>query len=243
MCLLNKEIVCWFAVIVDFPFCSASTPFAMGLSSADLREIKSTIINTFNEKFLQDIVDKVASAVEKKIEQRFDAQKEEIAALRSITEKLQKDSTDLRKSLETQEQAVRNMNIRIQGMKVENGENIRSKVLNLFTSKLKINIQNSDIKKCHRVPDKNPGDKPPAVLVRFTSDTARLSVLKNKKNLKNSGMSIKEDLTKVRLLLLNCAIRAFSFKNAWVLNGNIYIKYNNSVHRISDEADIEKIKT
>lgn len=215
----------------------------MGLSSADLREIKSTIISVFNDKFLQEIVDKVTSAVEKKFEERFNAQMQKTSALQKVTEELQRENISLRKYIESQEQSVRNMNVRIQGIAVENGENVRDKMLSLFNNKLKLNIQNDNLKKCHRVPDKNPSNKHPAVLVRFATDTARLSVLKNKKLLKNSGISIKEDLTKTRLLLLNRAIREFSFKNAWVLNGNIYVKFNDTVHRISDESDMDKIKT
>ncbi|CAH1976101.1 unnamed protein product [Acanthoscelides obtectus] len=98
--------------------------------------------------------------------------------------------------MESREQAVRSMNIRIQRMDVQKDENIRSRVIRLFTNTLKINVQNSGIKKCHRVPYKNPGNKPPAVLVRFTSDSVRLSVLKNKKNLKKLWYTYKRGFNK-----------------------------------------------
>ncbi|CAH1969167.1 unnamed protein product [Acanthoscelides obtectus] len=49
----------------------------MGLSTTDMREIKSTIINTFNEKFLQEIVSKVVQLVEKQFEEKLNRNEEE----------------------------------------------------------------------------------------------------------------------------------------------------------------------
>lgn len=214
----------------------------MVLSSSDLREIKSTITSVFNDKFLQDIADKVAGMVEKKFEAQLAAQREEIMAVRTRVNSLEEENNQLRLSLDSQEQAHRNLNIRIFGMGAEDDENLRSKVLNLFKDKLKVNINNDDIKKCHRVTARVPNDKPPAVMVRFSDDAPRLSVLKNRKNLKNTPVQIKEDLTKLRLSLLTRAVQMFSVKSAWVLNGNVYVKRNDVIHRIADETGLSKLE-
>lgn len=115
-------------------------------------------------------------------------------------------------------------------------------MLNIFNNTLKINIVNSEIKKCHRIVSKTTRDKPPAVLVRFSTDTAKVSVLRNRKFLKGGELQIKEDLTKMRLFLLDRAIRKFTYKDSWVLNGNIYVRFNKTVHRIYDESDLDKLK-
>lgn len=213
----------------------------MGLSTADLREIKSVIVNVFNEKFLQDIADKVAKMVNSQFEEQIKAQNCIIASLREKSSNLEEENKQLRKSLDNQEQSLRNSNLRIFGIKYEKDENLRSKVLDLFVRDLKTNIQNIDLKKCHRIVPMNAGDKPPAVLVEFSTDAARVSILKNRKFLKNSGISIKEDLTKIRLALFNSAVREFSNKNTWLLHGNIYVRHNNIVHRISDEPELNKL--
>lgn len=214
----------------------------MGLSSADLREIKSAIISIFNDKFMQEIVDKVSALVEKKFEQQLQIQGEMISSLRDRADALEDETRILRRIVDDQEQSLRSQNVRIFGIKLQNGDDLREKVLNLFNKNLKVNIVNGDIKKCYQVASKTAGDKPPSVLVRFCSDTAKVSVLKNRKNLKNSGFQIKEDLTKLRVSLLEKAIRKFSYKNSWVLNGNIYVKLNNVVHRISDETSLNNLK-
>ncbi|CAH2019660.1 unnamed protein product [Acanthoscelides obtectus] len=138
----------------------------MGLLTTDIREIKSAIVSTFNEKCLQEIIEKVTSAVERKIKEKLNSQNQQIKTLTNNTEELRKENDSPRKSMESQEQAGRSMNIRIREIDVQKDENIRSRVIRLFTNTLKINFQNSDIKKWHRVPFKNPGNKPPAVRIR-----------------------------------------------------------------------------
>ncbi|CAG9761270.1 unnamed protein product [Ceutorhynchus assimilis] len=217
----------------------------MGLSSADLREIKGCIISTFNDKFLQDVVSKVAAMVDKQLEEKLKAQDVEIETLKENQNKIIEENMQLRKIIDDQEQHARNLNVRIHGIKVEDGENtenLRTKVLEVFTNKLKINLVDSVIKKCHRVSSMGPSDQPPAVLVRFASDTSRSQVIRNRKNLKGSKIVIREDLTKNRLGLLKSAIDVFSSKSAWVLNGNIYVKCENEVHRISDKSKLSELK-
>ncbi|CAG9764578.1 unnamed protein product [Ceutorhynchus assimilis] len=142
----------------------------------DLREIKGCIISTFNDTFLQDVVSKVAAMVDKQLEEKLKAQDVEIEMLKENQNKIIEENIQLRKIIDDQEQHARNLNVRIHGIKVEDGENtenLRTKVLEVFTNKLKINLVDSVIKKCHRVSSMGPSDQPPAVLVRFASDTSR----------------------------------------------------------------------
>jgi len=214
----------------------------MGLSSTDLREIKSTIIGTFTDKFLQEIAQKVAGMVEKQFEERLIKQEKEIEALQKKTASVEKENERLRTLLDDQEQSLRSNNIRIFGMDVTDDENLFAKVKDVFIDKLKVPIQDSDIKKCYRVANKIPSDKPPAVLVKFSRDPVRVAVLKNRKKIKNSGIQIREDLTKCRLSLFSEAVRMFSNKNSWVLNGVVYVKVNDQVHRIPDVTYLKGIK-
>ena len=64
-------------------------PANMGLSTTDLREIKSTIIGMFNDKFLQEIAQKVAGMVEKQFEEQFVKHKKEIEGLQEKTAKIE----------------------------------------------------------------------------------------------------------------------------------------------------------
>lgn len=211
----------------------------MGLSTADIREIKSIISGVFNEKFLSDVAERVAVLVGKKFEDQLKAQGKEITSLKENLSDLRAENRELRSMIEHQEQTMRSSNIRVFGVKTDLNENIYEKMLNLFNNKLNVHISNVDIKKCYRISQKMPSTKPPAVLVRFSTDIARLKVLKNRKLLKNTGVLIKEDLTKSRLTLFNKAISLFSNKNAWVSNGNILIKTSDgTIHRVTTDSEL-----
>jgi len=209
----------------------------MGLSTTDLREIKTTIVSTFNDKFLQEIAEKVLKMVETKIEEQINKQNKIIDEYHKKINILVGENQSLKRKMDDQEQAARGLNIRIFGLQSQDGEDLRTEVTSLFTRKLKVNVENGDIQNCYRVNAKIPTDKPAAVLVRFFTDAARISVLKNRKNLKKTGIHIKEDLTKVRLSLLDAAIKKFTSKNAWVLNGNVYVKTNDVVQRVTQISD------
>lgn len=213
----------------------------MGLSTADMREIKSAIMNTFSEKFLQEIADKVAIIVNERLQEKLDIQMKAIEALQIKINKIEAENHLLGKLLDIQEQSSRNLNVRIFGLPHKNGEDVREEVLQMFKKDLNLNINSTDLKKCHRVFSKIPNNKPPAVLVRFSSDAVRVNVLKSRKQLKGGAIVIKEDLTKNRLSLLLNAVNRFTNKNVWVLNGTIYIKCDDVVHRISDADDFNKL--
>lgn len=228
-----------------------STVDKMPLKRSDLDEIKTLIIeqikSVFNEDFMKDLADRVSMRIDEKYNEQFKKQQEKIGFLEKEIIVLQKENKLLAKSLDNQEQLSRNLNIRIFGITQENDEDVRKIVLNLFTQKMKLNcIADMDIKNCYRVSAKTPSvdkPRPPAILVSFFNENKRTAVLKQRKILKSTGILIKEDLTKTRLNILGCATGKFSNKNAWCLNGNIYVKCNGIVHRISDEDDLKDINT
>lgn len=213
----------------------------MVFSSSELREIKTAIVNTFNEKFLQELTEKVINIIGKRIDEKFSAQNNKIASMETKIAELESKNIELRGYVDNIEQSARSLNVRIFGLPVSNGENLRSQVLKLFTENLKIGINEADVEKCYRIQSKKVSDKPPAVLVCFKTNQVRSTVLRARKLFKNSIYSIKEDLTKMRLDLFTSAVRRFSRQNAWVYNGNIYVKLNNTVHRVENESSLDKL--
>lgn len=210
----------------------------MVLSEGDIEKIKGI----FTDRFLNSIAERVTQILDKKYNARLKEQEQRIALMEQEIKNLRESKQEMQNCIDSQEQAHRNLNIRMFGIPAENNENLRTKILDIF-KRMKIdNINNSHIKKCHRVVSKIPTDKPPAVLVRFNSDTERTAVLKNRKYLKSTGVQIKEDLTKTRLTLLTSATEKYSNKNAWCLNGVIYVKLGDVVHRINCEKDLQNLK-
>lgn len=215
----------------------------MVLTRTDLDDIKKIIsdqINSiFNDQFKNKIVESVAKKIGERYDVKFDKLDDEVQKIKNDLTELRNENLSLKKIVDGQEQNSRNLNIRIFGIPTSQNENIHNSVMEIFKHRIKLNIKPEDIKKCHRIAAKNQAaDKPSAVLVRFQDVNNRLMVLNNRKLLKYSGINIKEDLTKMRLLLLNFAISKFNSQNVWCLHGNIYVKYRDAVHRVTEDSDV-----
>ena len=101
----------------------------------------------------------------------------------------------------------------------------------------------NNLKNVHRVESKIPvPDKQTAVLVQFANNNIRSAVFKQLKLLKNSQISVREDLTQSRLSLLKAAVKKITSKSAWCLHGNIFVKCGETVHRVNDSSHLDKLK-
>lgn len=232
----------------------------MGLSDSDFVKIKDVVAELFKNELLQLVLDKVEGMLSEKFEARIVQNADSIKRLKETVkrncmsintlnaekcnlQKLQGDMGDIRNALDIQEQALRSCNVRVFGIKRHEGEDIREIVLKLFNDKIKVNIKETDIQNCYRVSAKNRSDnEPPAILVRFSTNVARSAVMKNRKQLKSTGVNVKEDLTKFRRDLLKAAVNKFTSKKAWCLNGNVYVKHNNVVHRLVKFNDLDSFQ-
>ena len=115
------------------------------------------------------------------------------------------------------EQHGRRNNIRIRGLKLRHDEDCQTAVAAFFNAKLQINITHEDIDAAHKLPTKpdNGADSAqsssasssqrttPTIIVRFKKRDVRDSVLRKRRLLKNSNISIVEDLTTLNSQTLN----------------------------------------
>lgn len=221
----------------------------MVLKKSDLDEIRKIIQEEsqalFTQDFLAGIVESAVNSINKKFEKRFVEHESRIDSLNKEISSLKVCNNNLQKQLDVQEQFSRSLNIRIFNVPQQKHEDLYKLVLDIFNVKMKIlNVSDMDIKKCYRVFAKLPSasnPRPPAILVRFTSDKMRAMILKNRMTLKSSGINIQEDLTQFRLKLFENAVKKFSKEKVWCHNCNIYVKYNDKVYRIDEDSDLNKI--
>lgn len=232
----------------------------MGLSSVDIDKIREVIISVFKNDLLQDLEQRIEHRLQECVGGEITALKGHIQVLNDDIESLKTKNRSLESLLDRQEQSSRGLNIRVFGVKQEDGEDLPGVMVEIF-NRVKCSVKTSDIKKCHRVGTKNSGEadknqrltrsqsgggssgdnRPPAVLVRLGTDAVRTSILRKRKQLDAIGVRVREDLTKFRLSLLAKAIEKFSSKNAWCLHGNVYVKIGDVVHRIEDSSALETL--
>lgn len=139
--------------------------------------------------------------------------------------------------LDALEQYSRRNNVRIFGIRESANESTDDIVLNLFKSKLNLSLNVSDIERSHRLGKRN-SEKTRAIIVKFASYRQKALVYGAKKNLKNSGITITEDITKPRLEILQEARKVLGTRNTWTSDGKIYGNYEGKVHQITTSQQL-----
>ena len=115
----------------------------------------------------------------------------------------------------------------IHGLMETKTEDTDEMVLDVINNKLNIEMSEISIDRSHRLGKrKGPGQKPRAIIVKFTRYKDRHHVCSNKKLLKGTGISVTESPTLKRLEHLKKAREQHDFANVWTLDGKIMFKGN-----------------
>lgn len=166
---------------------------------------------------LQDkaTVDNLATVLtEKVVNTVFDAVK------LLVTEEIAKLKDEFSNKLDELQQYQRRNAVRIFGIPERADENTDKLVVDLVKEKLNYALPASAICRSHRVGPKR-GDKARPIIVKFISYRFRSEVFWRKKNLKDTGITISEDLTAARFQLLHVAMSRFGKSNVWSQDGRI----------------------
>ena len=102
-------------------------------------------------------------------------------------------------------------------------------VLELVNTRLGVNVSSSDISIAHLLKQRQPSNRPPSIIVRFTSMKVRDQVYRARRSLKNSQppVYINEDLTKMAASLYRQArelVKKKLLHAAWTSGGALFIR-------------------
>ena len=126
------------------------------------------------------------------------------------------------KQVDRQEQYSRQNCLLIHGTTERNQENTDDQTLEISTEELDIELTQSELDWTHRIGKNDKrSNRPRPVIVRFIRHNYRKKIFSKKKQLKNSGISITEILTKLRMSKLANAGKEFGFRNVWTVDGRI----------------------
>ena len=132
---------------------------------------------------------------------------------------------NLEKKTDDQEQYSRRNGLLIHGLNEAKTENTDEMVFDVISDKLNMEMSQVSIDRSHRL-GKRKGQKPRAIIVKFTRYKDRHHVFRNKKLLKGSGISVTESLTLKRMEQLKKVREQHGFTNVWTLDGKIMFKGN-----------------
>ncbi|KAK3922774.1 Spike glycoprotein [Frankliniella fusca] len=122
--------------------------------------------------------------------------------------------------LDELEQYGRRNNLRIFGVPEKPGEDTDDIVLQV-AEKMGVELDKSVIDRSHRVGKRGSQARP--IIVKFIGYGPRRTMFTNKKNLKNSKITVREDLTAYRLQVLKEAVSRYGMKQVWSRDGIIKI--------------------
>lgn len=185
---------------------------------------------------IEDLINRVCTSFANKIESKIDKQMskldDRLSDLDNSLKSLNKIVVNNRKSLETLEakndsldQYNKKNNLKFIGLKENDPEDTVSEILDFINDILKVPCVKNDIDSAYRVGDNKVEHKsrPRSVLVRFVTNIKRNEIYQTKKSLKNSDVSIFEDLTKTRFDLLQAAKKKYGKFKAWSSGGKIFV--------------------
>ena len=155
-------------------------------------------------------------------EKEREEQKKVIEELRGEVSSLNEKLNGFTEQVDRQEQYSRRNCLLIHGITEGNQENTDDLALEIFREKLDIELTQRDLDRTHRIGKNDKrSNRPRPVIVKFIRYNDRKKIFSKKKQLKNSGISITESLTKLRMSKLAKAREEFGFRNVWTVDGRI----------------------
>lgn len=189
-----------------------------------------------NELSTEELIYKVCNEFMEKIDKSMDEKfvvfrdklnevTNSVSSLNNTVRNNVKDISQLNKKVDALEQASKNNTLRICGLNEEEDEcSVVDHVANFFSEKLGVTCRAEDFISIYRINKiDSKKDKPRIVLVKFANLVKRKEVFLARKLLKGGSVFIFEDLTKIRFNLLNAAKKKLGNRNAWSIDGNIYV--------------------
>ena len=115
----------------------------------------------------------------------------------------------------------------VHGIAETNNENTDDLVLKTINEKLDVEITENEIDRSHRIGRKKEGKRPRPIIVKLTRYNTRKQVFASKRKLKETGVSITENLAARKVEQLNKAREEPDFTNVWSTDGKILFKRPN----------------
>ena len=188
---------------------------------------------TLNNDQVKMITEQITDSVFARLESKMEEQQ------KIINKKISDISDNLKDKADELEQRDRIINLRIFGVPEKKGESTDKLVIKV-AQQANVTLNENCISRSHRVGPRDQ-DRTRAIIVRFVSYADRKSLFHAKKALKGTGISIREDLTKLRQDLLKKVSAEYGFESVWTSDGVIIVKIGNVFHRVKTEDDYEKL--
>ena len=188
------------------------------------------------------------------LKESYDKLLKENKELKSQSKELKNQSESEVEKLDCLEQYGRRQNLEIVGIPVQDGENTNAIVIEV-AKLLDVSLTPEQISTSLRLPAKNPENRSPPIIARFTNRDVRNKIYANRKATRTASLvnfsvpgtekiCVNENLTRPRkklFWLTKQKAKKIGFKYLWTTNGNIFVKQTDQaeVIAIKNEKDVD----
>lgn len=200
---------------------------------------KLVLESLHNASVLQVITNIIKDTVTSAVAELHKALESNTAAVRDLKialEERDRTISTMQNKIDDLEQYQRRQCLRIFGVEEKTNEDTDYVAIDV-AQKIGVQLNVCDIDRSHRIGRRDTG-RPRPIIVKFISYRKRSEVFRSKKNLKGTGITIREDLTRNRHNLLRDAITKFGVTNVWTQDGVIIAKQGDEKKRITNSAEL-----
>ena len=169
--------------------------------------------------------------------------REKCAAQENKIDRLEERMKKMELAYNNIEQYSRRSHLRIKGLKVGRNSDCKTEVVAFINNRLKLkdhtgalfHVSRQDIDAAHPLPSRQPSEESalqplPTIIVRFHARDVRDAVLKSRRQLKGTNITITEDLTSKNAKLVAELKKRPGVEASWSWGGKIYAKHHDSSH-------------
>lgn len=206
------------------------------------RVVKEALQDTGMLQVLANLIkETVTNSVVTELQKTIEFNSEVISELKSALVKRDEKIEALEAKVDELEQYQRRQCLRIFGVEEQEAEDTDKLVMEVG-KRIGVDVNVMDIDRSHRIGRRDVGnDRPRPIIVKFVSYRKRSEVFKNKRLLKKTGVTIREDLTRIRHNILKEAITKFGVNSVWTQDGVIIVNRGDSKRRVTCWSDLRNL--
>lgn len=207
--------------------------------SSEFSDIHDIIKNIFREdefvSALEKCIERVLSKRQREFEEKIERQEGDIHDLKVALDKKEAQVQSLTTSMKSLgskieafesrandlEQYSRRNSVRVFGVPETSKESTDDLVLKVVSEHLSCPMTKANIDRSHRSGKPRTDDKPRPILVKLSSHRMKAELMKERRKLKGSGISIQEDLTSLNHKILIKLATHPKVEAAWSIDGRV----------------------
>lgn len=149
----------------------------------------------------------------------------------------------LSREVDSLEMRSRRKMLLLHGVPEAKGEKTSDLIVQTIVQKLKVvGFTNTSISRCHRMGRPSSADRPRPILLKLRDSEVKNEVWYAKTELKGTGITLSEFLTRARHETFMAARQRFGVAKCWTQDGCVVILGSDGVrHRVSHQQDLDRI--